>query len=194
MKKKLLLSVICVMLMSLGIVMSGCGSGETYDAGNVSCAVPDGWKVFTSEELFNSSTDDSDEDSASDEDSEDPNSIFLFKDVEKTTDIQNSNGITILYIPDESATSLDYMKPFYKKVKDHDPLKLDNYEWKYFTGEQTNDTATCKYAIMFATDGDATMQVNVVLKNGDKTISLDDKDVKEIIGSIKITGSGDDAE
>ena len=90
------------MLMSLGIVMSGCGSGETYDAGNVSCAVPDGWKVFTSEELFNSSTDDSDEDSASDEDSEDPNSIYIYKDAKETTDILKSNGITILYSDDKT--------------------------------------------------------------------------------------------
>ena len=180
------------MLMSLGIVMSGCGSGETYNAGNVSCAVPDGWKVFTSEELFNSSTDDSDEDSASDEDSEDPNSIYIYKDAKETTDILKSNGITILYSDDKTMGSIDDMKSFYEKVKDQDPLKLDNYEWKCFTGQQFN--GDFEYAILEAIDGDASIQVNVVLKNGDKTISLDDKDVKEIIGSIKITGSGDDAE
>ena len=180
------------MLMSLGIVMSGCGSGETYDAGNVSCAVPDGWKVFTSEELFNSSTDDSDEDSASDEDSEDPNSIYIYKDAKETTDILKSNGITILYSDDKTMGSIDDMKSFYEKVKDREPLKLDNYEWNCFTGQQFN--GDYEYAVLEAIDGDASIQVNVVLKNGDKTISLDDKDVKEIIGSIKITDSGDDAE
>ena len=192
MKKKLLLSVICVMLMSLGIVMSGCGSGETYDAGNVSCAVPDGWKVFTSEELFNSSTGDSDEDSASDEDSEDPNSIYIYKDAKETTDILKSNGITILYSDDKTMGSIDDMKSFYEKAKDQDPLKLDNYEWKCFTGQQFE--GNFEYAVLEAIDGDASIQVNVILKNGDKTISLDDKDVKEIIESIKITDSGDDAE
>ncbi len=178
------------MLMSLGIVMSGCGSGETYDAGNVSCAVPDGWKVFTSEELFSTGADDSsDENDASDEDSADPNAIYIYKGIEKTADIMNSNGITILYSDDKTMGSLEDMKSFYEKAKDQDPLKLDNYEWKYFTGQQLD--GTYKYAIMEAIDGDASIQVNVVLKNADHTISLDDKDVREIIESIKITGSGD---
>ena len=84
------------------------------------------------------------------------------------------------------------MKSFYEKVKDQDPLKLDNYEWKCFTGQQFD--GDFEYAVLEAIDGDASIQVNVILKNGDKTISLDDKDVKEIIESIKITGSGDEAE
>ncbi|MBR6443922.1 MAG: hypothetical protein IKS63_00650 [Firmicutes bacterium] len=187
MKKKLLLAVVCIMLMSFGIAMTGCESGETYDAGNISCTVPDGWKALSSEELFNTTTDSSGEETASEEDA-DPNSIYLYKGIEKTEDILNANGITILYLEDYTFGGIDEMKAFYENVKKQKPLKLENYEWNWYTGEQMD--GTYKYAILeTVVDDDDSIQINVVLKNGDKTISMDDKDVKAILESVKITKS-----
>ena len=186
MKKKLLLAVVCIMLMSFGIAMTGCGSGETYDAGNISCTVPDGWKVFSSEDLFNTTVDSSGEETASEEEA-DPNSIYVYKGAEETSDILKSNGITILYSEYGLMGTFDDMKDFYEDTKDQDPVTLGDYEYKWFTGKQFK--GEYEYAVMAAEDGDAAIEVNVILKNGDNTISMDDKDVKTILESIKITKS-----
>ena len=208
MKKKLFLSVVCIMLMSLGLGLSGCGSGETYDAGNVSCAVPDGWKVFTSEEVSSDNAGDSadksdqtaeekkaaeenakDEAKDNAESDKDPNSIYIYKGAEQASDMPNTNGITILYSQYGLMGTFDDMKDYYENCKDQKPLKLSNYEWKWFTGDQFE--GKYEFAVLAAEDGDAAIQVSVLLKNGEKTISMDDDDVKEILESIKITGSED---
>ena len=202
--KKILLAVICLMVAALGIGMTGCGSSDnTYDAGHISCTVPEGWKVFTAEDITKaaesaeSEADDDAEDvsdeaeeeaeDVSDDDLKDPDSIYLYKGAEKASDIFTANGITISYQEYGLLGSFDDMKGYYNNVQEKDPLKLSNYEWEYFTGEMLDQY---KYAIMMAeADGDAVIQVNVVLKNKDNTISLEDEDVKAILESIKITGS-----
>ena len=190
MRKKLLLAVICVLLIPFGIAMTGCGSGgtsgETYDAGNISCTVPDGWKVFTSEELFTTEVDSSGEETAAEEEA-DPNSIYIYKGAEKTADIATCNGMTILYSPDGLLGSFDEMKSAYENVKEQKPLKLGDYEWKWFTSKL--DDGEFEYAIMATESGDAGIEIQVVLKNGENTISMDDEDVKSIIESIKITAA-----
>ena len=204
MKKKTFLAVICLMMAALGITMTGCGAGDTYDAGHISCTVPEGWKVFTAEDITQAASSDTDENEAeeaddeaedasdeaedtSDEDMKDPDSIYLYKGAEKASDIFTANGITISYQEYGLLGSFDDMKGYYNNVQEKDPLKLSNYEWEYFTGEMLDQY---KYAIMMAeADGDAVIQVNVVLKNKDNTISLEDEDVKAILESIKITGS-----
>lgn len=178
MKRWILLALIVVLS---AMMLIGCGGGgaqatdpaevkgETYDAGNVSALVPTGWKAFPATDLFDEYDGDNN-----------PNTLYIYKGAKNEFDMFSCPGITINYY--EDATSFMSAKSFYDDAADIDPVELGAYTWNGYTATSVD----YPYTILEGTDGEAAIQVSILMENGDKKISLEDVDVQAIIASIAV--------
>lgn len=177
MKKLLLLMLVAVLSVAM---LTGCSSGgtastdpaeitgETFDAGNVSALVPNGWTAYPVTDLFDEYEGDYD-----------PTAVQIVKGAESEFDVFSKPYIQINYYGEE--TQMISSKDFYDDAKDIEPMQIGNYSWNGFT----TDNSGYPTAILW-TEGDVLIQLMIILENNDK-ISLDDADVQAIIASITPT-------
>lgn len=175
--KKVIVSLLAV-LMCLA-VFAGCGSsgtqgdpevsGETFDGGNVSALVPDGWMAFHGTDVFGDY-----------EEGYDPNVIQICKGAKSELDMFSKPYMQINYYGADT-TMMTPGKEWYDDTADLEPMNLGNYTWNGFTG------VSMEYpiAILWTEDGDAQFQISIWLEMEDGKISLDDADVQAIIASIQ---------
>ena len=141
--------------------------GETFDGGNISALVPEGWMGFHGADYFGDY-----------EEGYDPNVINIVKDAESEFDMFTKPYLMINYYrPDTVFMS---SKDYYDDAKDIESMDIGNYSWTGFT----IDNMGYPTAILETTDGSISIQVTVILENEGEKISLDDADVQAIIASI----------
>lgn len=183
MKKVIVL--LAVLVMS-ALMLVGCGSpvsansndqgdgaaaiiGETYEAGNLSALVPDGWKAFPASDLFDEYDGDYD-----------PNGLSIYKGAEDEFDVLIKPGMQITYY---DGSMMEPSKDFYDDAEDLEPFELGGYTWQGFTCTSLD----YPIAVLWAEDGNDQFSVNVWLENEGEQISLEDADVQAIIESIQST-------
>lgn len=179
MKKNVVFMLAAVLLIAIlagcsgapGATDSGDVAGETFDGGNISALVPDGWMGFHGADYFEEY-----------EEGYDPNVIQIAKGAEGEGDLFFSPYVMInYYAPDNPM--MEPMKELYEDTADLEPAAIGDYTWNGFTGKSL-DTPI---AILWTGEqGSGQILVTICLENGDK-ISLDDADVQAIIASIQIS-------
>ncbi|MDO4563442.1 MAG: membrane lipoprotein lipid attachment site-containing protein [Clostridia bacterium] len=141
--------------------------GETFDGGNVSALVPEGWMAFHGTDYFNDY-----------EEGYDPSVINIVKDAKSELDMFTNPYVMINYYgPDSYFMS---SRDLYDDAKDIEPMEIGSYSWSGYAHEGYGYPT----AVLEATDGTISIQVTVILENGNKKISLDDAEVQAIIASI----------
>lgn len=182
MKKILALMLVIIMSMTL---FAGCGGsddkgknnngddgtikGETYNAGNVSAFVPEGWKAFPVPDVF-----------ADEPNAMNPNALRICKGGETDLDIFSKPYVQINYYGDDTSL-MTPSKDLYENGIDLAPTKYGELTWNGFTA----DSAGYPIAILWAENGNIQYQMSFYLGASGGTISLEDADVKTIIESIK---------
>lgn len=142
-------------------------SGETFDGGNISVLVPDGWMAFHGVDYF----EDYDE-------GYDPNVVNVVKDGEDEFSMFTNPYIQIYYYGADS--DMYVAKELYEDAEDIDPITLGNYTWEGFTAESLD----MPFTLLYTEDGDDQFQVTIWTKTDEGEISLDDADAQAIIASI----------
>lgn len=182
MKKILVLMLVFVMSLTLFV---GCGedskkendnngdngkiNGETYDAGNVSAFVPEGWKAFPVPDVF-----------ADEPNTMDPNALRICKGGKTDADIFTKPYVQINYYGEDTTLAIP-SKDFYDNAVDLAPVTYGDLTWNGFTA----DSMGTPIAILWAENGDIQYQLSFFLGTSEETISLEDADVKAIIESVK---------
>lgn len=136
-----------------------------FDSGRFCVTVPDGWMAFCGTDSGGKIT---------------PKKVHIYKGISLQTDIFTHAGITVCFFVKEDY----YLSPrhFYENIVDMEPLPLGPYTWNGYTC-----TSLGYPYIMLDTEKDGYIfQVMILMKNGEHGISLDDTDVRLIIGSLTL--------
>ena len=160
---------------------SGSGGGNTVtteaksvgipkDTGIIKVLVPDGWKAFDVKDMW-----------AEEENALDPKQLQIYKGAETETDMFGKCGMNINYYP--PGTTFVSAKSFYDDVKDIDSFEKAGYSWSGYTCS----SAGYEYTILEGNKGEEDLQVSIITKAGDNTMSIDDEDVQSILDSIETT-------
>lgn len=134
-----------------------------FDSGRFCVTVPDGWMAFCGTDSDGKIT---------------PKKVHIYKGISLQTDIFTHAGITVCFFGKEDY----YLSPkhFYENVVDRKPLPLGPYTWSGYTC-----TSGGYPYVMLDTEKDGYIfQVMILTKNKEHEISLDDTDVRLIIGSL----------
>lgn len=144
-------------------------SGETYDAGNVSVLVPDGWKAFPVSDMW-----------SDDPDATDPDQVNVVKGGETDFDLLSKPYIQIVHY--EPGSMMTPSKDFYDTAEDVAPITTGDLTWEGFQAEgMLGDT----FILLWTTNADGhQFQINVFNETNEGTITLDDADVQAILASI----------
>ena len=84
---------------------------------------------------------------------------------------------------DQQSGMLAVAKSFYDDVKDIDSFEKAGYSWSGYTCS----SAGYEYTILEGNKGEEDLQVSIITKAGDNTMSIDDEDVQSILDSIGTT-------
>ena len=136
-----------------------------FDSGRFCVTVPDGWMAFCGTDSGGKIT---------------PKKVHIYKGISLQTDIFTHAGITVCFFGKEDY----YLSPrhFYENIVDMEPLPIGPYTWNAYTC-----TSLGYPYIMLDTEKDGYIfQVMILMKNGEHGISLDDTDVRRIIGSLAL--------
>ena len=136
-----------------------------FDSGRFCVTVPDGWMAFCGTDSGGKIT---------------PKKVHIYKGISLQTDIFTHAGITVCFFGKEDY----YLSPrhFYENIVDMEPLPIGPYTWNGYTC-----TSLGYPYIMLDTEKDGYIfQVMILMKNGEHGISLDDTDVRRIIGSLTL--------
>ena len=166
---------------SLTAILAGCSKGsaptkpedvkgETFDGGNISALVPDGWMGFHGVDFFDEY-----------EEGYDPNVIQIYKGAKSEWDQFSTPYVMISYYGPDNPM-FEPSKDFYEEGADLEPVTLGDYTWKGFTAKSLDTPIAILWT---GEEGEGQIQLMICLENGDK-ISLDDADVQAIIASINI--------
>lgn len=142
-------------------------TGETYDTGEFTALVPEGWMAFPSSDMWDEYEGDYD-----------PTGLQICKDAKSEWDLFSKPCITINYY--EDATEFVSAKSWYDDAQDITPFDLGNYSWTGYTATSLD----LPYTILEGTDGVSVMQVSILTENSGNSIALEDADVQAIIMSI----------
>ena len=144
-------------------------TGETYDAGNVSVLVPDGWKAFPVSDMW------SDEENATD-----PDQVNVVKGGETDFDLLTKPYIQIVHY--EPGSMITPSKEYYENAADVESITAGGLTWEGFSGEGLlGDTLI----VMWTTNADGhQFQLNIFNKTDAAEFALTDADVLAILGSI----------
>ena len=144
-------------------------TGETYDAGNVSVLVPDGWKAFPVSDMW------SDEENATD-----PDQVNVVKGGETDFDLLTKPYIQIVHY--EPGGMVTPSKEYYENAADVESITAGDLTWEGFSGEGLlGDTLI----VMWTTNADGhQFQLNIFNKTDAAEFALTDADVLAILGSI----------
>lgn len=136
-----------------------------FDSGRFCVTVPDGWMAFCGTDSGGKIT---------------PKKVHIYKGISLQTDMFTHAGITVCFFGKEDY----YLSPrhFYENIVDMEPLPLGPYTWNGYTCTSLGYPYT-----MLDTEKDGYIfQVMILMKNGEHGISLDDTDVRRIIGSLAL--------
>lgn len=136
-----------------------------FDSGRFCVTVPEGWLAFCGTDSGGKIT---------------PKKVHIYKGISLQTDIFTHAGITVCFFGKEDY----YLSPrhFYENIVDMEPLPLGPYTWNGYTCTSLGYPYT-----MLDTEKDGYIfQVMILMKNGEHGISLDDTDVRRIIGSLAL--------
>ena len=136
-----------------------------FDSGRFCVTVPDGWMAFCGTDSGGKIT---------------PKKVHIYKGISLQTDIFTHAGITVCFFGKEDY----YLSPrhFYENIVDMEPLPIGPYTWNGYTSTSLGYPYT-----MLDTEKDGYIfQVMILMKNGEHGISLDDTDVRRIIGSLTL--------
>lgn len=136
-----------------------------FDSGRFCVTVPDGWMAFCGTDSGGKIT---------------PKKVHIYKGISLQTDIFTHAGITVCFFGKEDY----YLSPrhFYENIVDMEPLPIGPYTWNGYTC-----TSLGYPYIMLDTEKDGYIfQVMILMKNGEHEISLDDTDVRRVIGSLAL--------
>ncbi len=132
-------------------------SGDTYDVGNFTVLVPDGWAAFYEND-----------------------NVRIIKDGSTIDDTWSNNSVLIEWHPNAvGSISADN----YSDITEISNLTLGEYTYNGVTGTIPGDWGA---GMLKADYKDGYILASVYLKVGDKVISLDDPDVQAILASVKI--------
>ena len=136
---------------------------SVFNTEKVRVTVPDGWMAFCGTDSGGKTT---------------PKKVHIYKGISLQTDIFTHAGITVCYFGKEDP----YLSPksFYENVTDMEPLSLGPYIWNGYTCTSMG----YPYTMLDAKKDGCVLQVMILMKNGDHEISLNDADVRLIIGSL----------
>ena len=143
--------------------------GSTYDTGVITVAEPKGWKVCDVPDSLDKYDGDTD-----------PNAVYVIKGGESSDDVLHKPYLWIVHYDNPGKWSSS--KAFYDNVKDLDPVTIGTREW---TGFSFSSLDTPGLTIKTDSDGDLWV-CNMVCENGDDKISLEDKDVQDILATLKV--------
>lgn len=146
-------------------------TGETFDGGNVSALVPDGWMGFHGTDYFDEY-----------EEGYNPNVIQICKGAESEWDQLSTPYVMISYYGPDNPM-FEPSKDFYEEGADLEPVTLGDYTWKGFTAKSLDTPIAILWT---GEEGSDQLQLTICLENGSK-ISLEDADVQAIIASINIS-------
>ena len=136
-----------------------------FDSGRFCVTVPDGWMAFCGTDSGGKIT---------------PKKVHIYKGISLQADIFTHAGITVCFFGKEDY----YLSPrhFYENIVDMEPLPIGPYTWNGYTSTSLGYPYT-----MLDTEKDGYIfQVMILMKNGEHGISLDDTDVRRIIGSLAL--------
>ena len=136
-----------------------------FDSGRFCVTVPDGWMAFCGTDSGGKIT---------------PKKVHIYKGISLQTDIFTHAGITVCFFGKEDY----YLSPrhFYENIVDMEPLPIGPYTWNGYTCTSLGYPYT-----MLDTEKDGYIfQVMILMKNREHGISLDDTDVRRIIGSLTL--------
>ena len=136
-----------------------------FDSGRFCVTVPDGWMAFCGTDSGGKIT---------------PKKVHIYKGISLQTDIFTHAGITVCFFGKEDY----YLSPknFYENIVDMKSITLGPYTWNGYTCTSLGYPYT-----MLDTEKDGYIfQVMILMKNGEHEISLDDTDVRRIIGSLAL--------
>lgn len=164
---------------------SGSGSGDTtkaddngsadvkvttFDAGNVSVDVPEGWKAFAVADIF-----------AEEDDATDPDSVNICKGGETDLDLFSKPYIRVDYYAPET-TMMAPSKDFYEDVVDMDDVTIGDKTWHAFSCTSIG----YKYIMMWTGEDDGEQfQASLLYESSNGSFKFDDADVQAILASIK---------
>lgn len=159
MKASKLLTLIMVIVMTCTALVS-CGSSD-LDTGIFSVSAPSGWEIMK-RRVDGAEKDDQ---------------VYVIKGEADNTSYPH---ILICYYKDPSQYKDE--KSFYKDAKDVSAIEAGDRKWEGYTYSLFGSAEAC----LTAKEGDALWVCKFVLeKNGEK-IAVDDKEVKEILSSLKV--------
>ena len=178
--KKNIVSILVAVLLTA--ILAGCSggpavtdpadiTGETFDGGNVSALVPDGWMGFHGTDFFDEY-----------EEGYDPNVIQIYKGAKSEWDQFSTPYVMISYYGPDNPM-FEPSKDNYDEGADLEPITLGDYTWKGFTAKSLDTPIAMLWTGEY---GEGQIQLMICLENGEK-ISLDDVDVQAIIASINIS-------
>ena len=138
---------------------------SVFISGKLRVSVPDGWMAFCGTDSGGKIT---------------PKKVHIYKGISLQADIFTHAGITVCFFGKEDY----YLSPrhFYENIVDMEPLPIGPYTWNGYTSTSLGYPYT-----MLDTEKDGYIfQVMILMKNGEHGISLDDTDVRRIIGSLAL--------
>lgn len=144
-------------------------TGETYDAGNVSALVPDGWKAFPVTDMW-----------SDDANATDPDQLNIVKGGETEFDMLSKPYIQIVHY--EPGSMMVPSKDYYDSAADVEPITTGDLTWEGFSAVGMLESS---FIIMWTTNADGhQFQINIYDKTSEGTITLNDADVQAILESI----------
>ena len=146
----------------------GAVTGETYDTGNFTALVPEGWKAFPQHDVF-----------SDDPDEMNPNLLQISKGASSDMDLFSKPVITITY----AGPSTKLMAPsrdFYDDVEAMDDVTTGEHTWEAFRCTSFGQ----KMVMLFEDLGKLQFQAAVAYETSDGKIDFNDADVQAILASI----------
>ena len=159
MKKNRLLTLILVVVMAFTALVS-CGSSD-LDTGVFVVEAPSDWEI-QKRTVDGSAKDDQ---------------VNVIKGGSDTTSCPH---ILISYYKDPSKYKDE--RSFYKDAKDVEPVEAGDRQWEGYSYSLFGSSEAC----LTAKDGDGLWVCKFALEKGGEKISIDEKDVKEILSSLKV--------
>ena len=150
---------------------------STYDVGQFTVTVPGGWMAIPVMDTF-----------GADPNAKKTDTIRVCKDAKSEFDILSKPYAEIILWDDTQGVMP--LKSIYDNVVDLEAFTTGDHTWTGFSAETSLGQ---KLTILWEDTGDLQYQVNVWTDTTGGKISLEDEDVKKLLGSIKVNKSADAA-
>ena len=143
-------------------------TGETYNAGNFSALIPEGWMACPVSDMW-----------SDDPNATDPDALQIIKDGTSEFDILTKAYIQFNYYAPDS----DLMTPsseWYDEAQDLEPIVTGNITWNGFSAVSGGN----KMITLYTGEAGAVQYQATLWCNGEHTIDVTDADVQAILASL----------